>query len=177
MTLRGMRKFFILSHFITPYFLLALTLTACGFTPMYGQKGAVTQTFDQIEIGNIPDYEGQYLRNALIDRLYQNGYPAQPRYQLNLSKVNERLTDLDITKSADATRAQLRLDTTLTLRDKDSDKILLSRKLMAITSYNKLNSYFTTRVSEKAARENALDEIARQTEQELALYFNRQAGQ
>lgn len=161
-----------ISYFLFPILLLPLFLTACGFTPMYGHND-VSATFDQVEIGNIPNYEGQYLRNALIDRLYQNGYPHNPRYAMNLSPIEERITDLDITKSADATRAQLRVKTTMTLVDKESNKKLLERELMAMTSYNRLTSYFTTRVSEKAARENALDDLARQAERELALYFNR----
>ncbi len=161
--------------------LAALLAGGCGFSPVYGSHnnailssdGAAVSGLDSIRIGNIPDREGQYLRNALIDRFYRGGYPADPRYMLEVSTIAERRTNLDITRTADATRAQLRLSTTIRLIDEKDDTILLRRNLNAITSYNILESQFTTRVSEQNARQNALDDLARQIEKQLALYFVR----
>ena len=163
-------------------FILALLmftgLTACGFNPMYGERGVSGQSevragFNSIYIDNIPDFEGQYLRNALIDRFYSNGRPDRARYRLTINPIKETKTDLDITKSSDATRAQLRLNTSMSLIDRQTNKMLLERKLVSITSYNILKSQFTTRVSEQNTRQNALDELARQIEQQLALFFKR----
>jgi LPS-assembly lipoprotein len=50
---------------------------------------------------------------------------------------------------------------------------VLSRTLLASTSYNVLSSQFTTRVSEDDARLNALNDLARQAEQQIVLYFER----
>lgn len=155
-----------------------LSLSACGFTPLYGTGGKagapVAADLGSVYIENIPDREGQYLRNALIDRFYLSGRPDNAFYSLTVAPVQESLTDLDITKSSDATRAQLRLATVMILRDRGAGQILLERKLTSITSYNVLQSQFTTRVSESNARQNALDDLARQVEQQLALYFRRQ---
>lgn len=153
-----------------------LALAGCGFSPLYGSRGdsaAVAQHFDSVSIGNIPNREGQYLRNALIDRLYSAGRPVAPRYELHISQVRESITDLDITKSSSATRAQLRLNAEMKLRDSVTNEVVLERGLAAITSYNILQSRFTTRVSEDDARRAALDDLARQAERQLALYFNR----
>ena len=152
-----------------------LFLAGCGFSPLYGTRGdnAAKYHFDSIAIGNIPDQEGQYLRNALIDRFYQHGRPADPQYTLEVAKVRQRRRDLDITKSSSATRAQLRLDTKMTLKDNKTGETLLTRDLLAITSYNILQSQFTTRVSQDDAERSGLDDLARQIEQQLALYFNR----
>lgn len=154
-----------------------LLLSACGFTPLYGTASpgdsAVTASLDTVFIDNIPDREGQYLRNALIDRFYRHGQPADAPYILHVAKIDERRTDLDITKSSDATRAQLRLNTEMILTDRADGKEILRRNLTAITSYNVLQSQFTTRVSEDNARLNALDDIARQIETQLSLYFKR----
>lgn len=155
-----------------------LFLTACGFSPLYSnhsgtQNAAITGNFDRVFIENIPEREGQYLRNALIDRFYVSGRPDNALYRLNVSPIAETRTDLDITKSSDATRAQLRLRSKMVLTDRASGRELLSRNLVSITSYNILQSQFTTRVSEQNARENALDDLARQIEQQLALYFRR----
>lgn len=152
-----------------------LTLTGCGFSPLYGTRddNAVKYHFDAVFIGSIPDQEGQYLRNALIDRFYQHGRPADPQYTLEVAKVRQRRHDLDITKSSSATRAQLRLDTKITLKDNKTGEILLTRDLLAVTSYNILQSQFTTRVSQEDAERSGLDDLARQIEQQLALYFYR----
>ena len=62
-----------------------LLLSACGFSPMYGANSSKNNTaikteLTDIEIALIPDREGQYLRNALIDRFYipQYGSGANP---------------------------------------------------------------------------------------------------
>lgn len=153
-----------------------LWLSACGFTPMYGSHGtkaSAQHALSQTAIGNIPDREGQFLRNALIDRFYTNGMPASPAYNLSVQSIRERLRNLDVTKNADATRAQLRLDTKIRLTDSKTGALLLERQLTAITSFNILQSQFTTRVSEQNARENALNDLASQIETQLSLYFNR----
>ena len=97
----------------------------CGFQPMYGSYDALSgqeqigiqSQLAQIEIGNIPNREGQYLRNALIDRFYKNGRPINPRYSLKISEIKEKSYDLDITVSSNATRAQLTLSTVMRLVD------------------------------------------------------------
>lgn len=160
-------------------YLIVITLTGgCGFTPVHGKyagTGDVTvqDSLSGISIGNIPDREGQYLRNALMDRFYTDGRPANPAYRLEIDKIDQRKTDLDITKSSDATRAQLHLQSNLKLYDTRENTLRLQRDLMAITSYNILQSQFTTRVSEQNARDNAIDDIADQIERHLSLYFKR----
>lgn len=154
-----------------------LGLSACGFQPMYGTTGksnAKAQAhLSQIEIGNIQDREGQYLRNALIDRFYLDQRPHSPVYALQFSNLEEQLIDLDITKFDDSTRGQLRISVTMTLQDKQSGQALLSRNLRSVTSYNILASEFSTRVSEDNARLNTLDDLAQQIETQLSLYFQR----
>jgi LPS-assembly lipoprotein len=158
--------------------LLPLFIASCGFSPMYGAHSAGTQkevraALSDVAIENIPDQSGQYLRNELIDRFYTGGRPADPAYTLLVTPINERREDLDLTKSSDATRSQLRLTTVMELRDNRAGAVLLKRELFAATSYNILDSQFTTRVSEQNARQNALNDLARQIETQLALYFRR----
>lgn len=157
---------------------LLLLLTACGFQPLYGDKAAsqratVSTTLAAIQIESIPERAGQYLRNALMDRFYKTGRPTDPQYILRVTPVRETLTDLDITKSSSATRAQLRLDTSFVLVAADGKTPVMTRQLVAITSYNILQSRFTTRVSEDAARQAALDDLAGQIERHIALHLAR----
>lgn len=156
-----------------------LVLGGCGFTPMYGgRSGAqheVQGKLSDIRVENIPNREGQYLRNLLIDRFFAENRQANATYSLTFTPVQENKYELDVTKNANATRAELRQTTTFNLKDVKTGRVLLSRTLLASTSYNVLSSQFTTRVSEDDARLNALDDLARQAEQQIVLYFERSA--
>lgn len=154
--------------------LLSLTiLSACGFAPVYGTGGGkqAEAALEQIAIGNIPDHEGQSLRNRLIDRFYRHGRPTDPLWTLEIAPLRERLSEIDITKDSDATRGQLRLETSFVLRERSSGKELLRQTARTTTGYNIVDSRFATRVTEEAARQNAIEDIARQIETRIALYI------
>jgi hypothetical protein len=140
-----------------------------------GANPSVSDKLDTVTIGSIPDESGQYLRNALIDRLYRYGRPSESRYVLNFKPIAEAKSNLDITKTATATRSQIRLTTTMTLTDIRTGKVVMTRDLRAINSFNVLQSQYDTNVSEDYVRKNALDDLARQVEAQLALYFKRNA--
>lgn len=152
-------------------------LSACGFTPVYGTNRTIDrgieETFETIAIGNIPDREGQFLRNELIDRFYRNGRPDDVRFDLTFSTVTESQRNLDITIDSDTTRAQLTVRTTMQLHSRLTNEIVLERALQSTASYNVLGSEFANRVSEDATRENVLQDLARQVELQLSLYFKR----
>lgn len=155
-----------------------LLLSACGFQPLYGDHSlsasqSARDSLNSIYIANIADQPGQYLRNALMDRFYSAGRPGiDARYTLVIAAISESRTELDITKTSDSTRAQLYLSTSLHLKDAEGNE-LMKRSFSAVTSYNILDSQFTTRVSEESARRQALDDLARQIETHVLLYFNR----
>ncbi len=154
-----------------------IVLGGCGFTPMYGGGKAarheVQSKLSDIRIENIPNREGQYLRNLLIDRFFAENRQQNASYSLTFTPIQENKYELDVTKNANATRAELRQTTTFNLIDTKTGKSVLSRTLLASTSYNVLSSQFTTRVSEDDARLNALNDLARQAEQQIVLYFER----
>ena len=158
------------------FFLLCLVCGACGFHPVYGvnqyQAVGVENHMAQTQIANIPDREGQILHNHLIDRFHKDG--AQPAiYTLTLSPVREALQDLDITRTSDSTRSQLRLTSVMRLQDVTDGTILLERPLTSIVSYNILSSEFSTRISENNARQNGLNDMANQIETIVSLHFKR----
>ena len=181
MSLRG--KFLLLS---------CIGLTACGWQPMYGGSvgsngghdvgvgasvplsfSSVRDGLDSVEINAVRDAEGVYLRNALIDRFYSKGYPADPAYTLSVGKISQSTYDFDITVESEATRRQLAVKAPFTLIDKKTGDILLKRTVKASSSYDVLGSQFTTLVAEQDVREAALDDLARQIEQQIVLYFKR----
>ncbi len=150
-------------------------LVSCGFTPVHSNAPSIksaTSTLNSVEIAVIPDRSGQYLRNALIDKFYASGYPSNPEYKLIVAPVQETISDFDVTIDSDATRRQLKLITNFNLTNKDN-KVLLSRRVSAVTSNNVLVSEFSTLVTEQNARDAALEDLARQIETQLALYLNK----
>lgn len=157
--------------------LLITMLAACGFSPLHGNGGAedtaVKHLLARTEIEIIPNREGVSLRNNLIDRFYIYGQPQTPVYRLRITPLRQTLTDLDITKTSDATRGQLRLNTSVTLIRTADNSEVLNRDIVAITSYNILASEFANRVSEQSAREDAINDLARQIETCVSLYFDR----
>lgn len=154
-----------------------LVLGACGFQPLYGvgseDARSVTEGLNHISIQNIPDREGQYLRNALIDRFYKAGRPTEIDYILTVSPIRETKRDLDITIESDTTREQLRLDARMILTSKETGDVVMDRKLYALSSFNVLSNEYSTRVSENSSREQALDDLARQIELQIALYMKK----
>lgn len=159
---------------VLPFLLLA----ACGFSPVYGTLGTGSDYGNEdllayIAIDNIPNREGQILRNELIDRFYRNeGRPANPQFTLSIEDLRENKTDLDITETSDSTRGQIRMDARMVLKDKRTGEQLMERPIQAISSYNILGSEYATRISEQNNRENALKNMARQIEMHVVLYFN-----
>jgi len=158
--------------------LCSIIIVSCGFSPLYGQKpttnnASVKSNLSQIEIGIIPNREGQFLRNELIDRFYINGHPNTPLYTLKATPISEGVANIDLTINSEATRRQLRLSTTMNLLDQKTGAKLLTRNLSAVTSYNVLESEYSTIVTEQSAREAALNDLARQIEQQIVLYLNR----
>jgi len=155
-------------------FVIVHLISACGFSPMYAESSnnmGVTNDLDRISISIIPNREGQFLRNALIDRFYINGEPSNPRYALRIKPITEKVFDFDITVDSEATRRQLKLTSYMTLVDLKTGEPALNRKLLATTSHNVLESEFSTLVTEQSAREAALNDLARQIERQIALYL------
>lgn len=146
--------------------IVSLSLGACGFTPLYATRddNRAAADLSRVTIASIPDMAGQSLRNALMDRFYPNGRVRAADYDLMIEPLVETITDLDITPDDETTRRSLRLATTMRVRDRASQKIIINRPLYALVSFNVLQSQFTTRVAEQNARENAVEDLARQIE-------------
>ena len=154
-----------------------LFLSGCGFESVYAAKAQSPLSRPDIEIGNIPDRDGQYLRNLLIDRLYINGRPPDAVYQLKLSPLANNTVNIGIQKDATATRAQMQITTRMQLIEKSTGKVLLQRALRAMGSYNLLDNQLATMVSQQNVTESILHEMSGDVMTELDLYFRRNAPQ
>ncbi len=156
-------------------FTIAIYISACGFTPVYSkyESNSTSKTLSNIDIAIIPDREGQFLRNILIDSFYDQGYPVNAKYKLHVNPIQESIRDLDVTITSDTTRGQLTLKSSYTLTNIQTNEVPLTRNIKAITSYNVLGSEFATRITEKNARENAIIDLARQIERAISLFVDK----
>ena len=170
-------------HLTVALFLLGgFLLGGCGFQPLYGDRSVsgglqagVEDHFANIAIANIPDREGQFLRNILTDRLHARGRPETADFVLSIDPIREREISTGILTDATATRGQLNLDTRLRLIDRKGNETVLDLPLRSIASYNILSSQYSTVVAEDDARERALKDLATQIVTQVSLYLNRQS--
>src|SRR5207249_1795191 len=132
-------------------------------------------TMSSIEISPIPDRDGQYLRNLLIDQLNTTGRPADAPYQLKLSPLTRSTVNMGIEKNAAATRAQVQIASQMQLIEKSTGKVLLQRDLKTSGAYNLLDNQLATLVSQQSTIENLLQELGEDAAEELNLYFRRAA--
>lgn len=150
-------------------------LCACGFHPVYGggaQQGAVQDQLAQIEIGLIADKNGQYLRNALIDRMRPAAASA-PRYFLRVHRLHVEDLGFGMRKDASTTRGDITVTATLDLIDTETNTIALSRALFARGGYDRTDNLFGALMSKENTTEGLLDEIAEQAVTQLALFLGR----
>lgn len=156
------------------YMVLCISfLSACGFQPIYSQQNQlqVAQEMTQVRIENIADRHGQMLRNQLIDKLYGSAsYPTSPKYRLAIKNFDEEITSVGIKKDATTTRGRITITAHLVLTDY-TGKILLSRKLKAVNSYNILEDQYGTLITRQDAQKRTIFEIADDVETQLSLYF------
>ena len=160
-------------------FLILLSLgflAACGFQPVHGThgyKGAAISQLSLVSIPRIPEREGQILRNNLIDRFHVRGTPKSPKYDLVINQLQTQVTRLGIAADASTTRAQYEASATVSLKDKSSDEIVLTRNYRTLAGFNILGSEFQSVIAEENARDRALNQMSEQIETQLSLYFNR----
>ena len=158
---------------------LMLGLGSCGFEPMYGTQSKAAEEvavgLPNIEIGNIPDRDGQYLRNLLMDRLYTSGRPEGAPYTLTFSKLTKNIINIGIQKDATATRAQIQMLTHMELVDKSTGKAVLQRDLKTVGAYNLLDDQLSTLMSRQNITDSILHEMRDDAVTELSLYFRRKA--
>ena len=149
-----------------------LLLSACGFSPIYGShdNGApVASALGNVQIANIPDRQGQQLRNHLIDRMHASGRPEHTDAKLEVA-LRSTEADLGIQKDATATRRELNMWADYTLRDSEG-KQLVKGSAHSVVSYSKLSAQYGTVAAEQNAIDRALKEVGEQIVNRLSLYY------
>lgn len=142
--------------------MLVATLTGCGFQPLYGSYAAngqkTEEALNRITVANIPEREGQVLRNYLIDRLYLSGRPDNPLYVLTVVLASSE-ADLGIRKDATAARTNLTTTASFVLTERATGREILRATANSTASYNRLDAQYAALVAEKNAMDRTLKEL------------------
>lgn len=167
---------------------ITTALSSCGFRPLYSvsdtkgsqpKKDSSPQSlgdeFRRISINRIPDESGVILHNDLIDRLYADGPPVDPKYRLDINLSQSR-REIGILSDDTATRAQLILTARarlIPIKVQANQDKSWQRRYSTIVSYNILENQFATQVAREDALDRGLRRIGDQVTQGIALYFQR----
>lgn len=152
-------------------------LSACGLRPLHGQAGGekVNASLAAIEIIVPPGRSGVLLLTAMQRSLNpaQLNPPKAFQLVLALERESEALAiQLDDTE----TRFDLIIEARYSLQDIAADATLLNGAATQVSSYNVVREPFATLVSEQDSERRAMQAIAAQIRNQLALYFVRQGA-
>ena len=146
-----------------------LSIAACGFKPIYATpEGASAPINKQIVIGSItaPEEVHLFISDALRERIVlREG--EKPKYSLSVG-ATENAQRLAVQIDATVTRYNYRLNGRYFLRDLETQKVIKGRA-RAITSYNIVNSQYSTLFAERTAREKAARLLAEDIERDILL--------
>ena len=157
-------------------FFSLLALAGCGFQPVYGSRDAADSSavgldLNNIVIENIPDRNGQILRNDLIDRMYGKNRPESPLYHLKVS-IHSSQESLGVLSNATSTRALLNMYSDYTLTDARGQEIL-EGKAYSVASFDTFDAVYSSVVAQQDAYQRTLHEIGEQIVNRLSLYFGQ----
>ena len=154
---------------------VVLGSSGCGFRPMYGERPEaatpVSADLAAIDVAPIPDRSGQLLRNRL-ERLLDPAAAADVPHRYTLAvQLKEKVDTFAVERSGFATRATVESTASYSLQEDAPGNRVLTGTTRAISGYNLLDNDFSTVVGADDARSRAIDQIAYQIRNRLAVYF------
>ena len=147
---------------------LALAVSACGFRPIYATAQGDSPVSRIVRVDSIaaPDTVAPYLSDALDARLGAVN-DETPRYTLYVT-AREGAERLAVQLDATVTRYNYRLSANYTVVDNETDETFKG-VARAVTSYNIVNSQYSTLYAERAAVEKAARQLAEEIERDLLI--------
>ena len=154
----------------------ALTITGCGFQPLYAGSQAmssdtIVEALATVHISTISDRVGQIVRNDLLDRLTPFGQPVSPQFSLVVS-LEEAKEGLALKIDETVTRFNLNLTANYSLTDLQTGSVLTMGSVRATSAYNVVRSDFANIIAERDAQRRASREISDELKTRLAVFFN-----
>ena len=154
-----------------------ITLTACGFEPLFGDRTDALATEDILEfvdVSPIADRLGQLVRIELINRVRPTRPTPTSRYTLNV-KLAESKARLAVKNDGSATRANLIFTARFQLLLNTDSTVLTRGSVRSVIGYDILLSSFATLSSEADARRRGAKDLSDGIVDRLAVYLSRNA--
>ncbi|HLN25914.1 MAG TPA: LPS assembly lipoprotein LptE [Patescibacteria group bacterium] len=159
---------------LVPLFLL-LSLTACGFRPLYGTKSVDPGTVAElasVSIRPLDDRQGQMIHNALLTRFNPRGEPLKPRYDLWVTyTVSEGQSAL----RTDDTATRNTLFFAVTYRLLEKGVAIVIGNVTKQVSYDFLTQHYADVSADEDMRRRASEMLAEEVRNRIAAYFIRNA--
>jgi len=148
----------------------ALSLAGCGFTPMYAVPG-VAPGLSAIEVTAPQGRSGFLMRQALDDALAHKA-STPPAYRLKFNYTENKIPR-GVRVDNVANRYELVLDVAYTLSDAAGATVRQGRARASVT-YDSADQPYASIAAEQDGQERAASEIARQIQQDLAVWMVKQ---
>lgn len=148
--------------------LAALGLGGCGFTPLYAAPG-VTPKLASIQVSR-PDGRTGFLMGQYLDDDFGKNRGVAPAYRL-LLKTNEVRIPRGIRVNNVASRYEVDLNTTYTLIDIATRKIVTAGLVKVNVTYDSADQPYAGIAAEQDGQRRAAEQAAQRIQLELASYF------
>lgn len=155
----GIRSFFLSWSSAHLVLCSSLLLSACGFSPMYGQKH-----HDALSAGILieapRDELGRQLQHALEDRLNPSPAPATPAYKLTVT-LTSSAGGIGVARDGTISRYNITLTSSYTLMRLSDKRVIQTDNIQHISSFNNpVNQYFSTYIAQKNAMTQGVNELS-----------------
>lgn len=164
-----MKKWKAMKYFLLLF--LTVSVTACGFSPVYKADRGVVPGLASIEIAAIEDRLGQQMRGYLIDRM---GVSGNNVYRLNV-RLRKQHEGFGIRADAAATQEQVTLWADFDLVRLSDDKKILSDTLRARSSFDLVLSDFASLSQREDTERRLAFELADQLQAALSSWLYKQS--
>lgn len=153
----------------------AVSLTACGFQPLYGTTAGGSRlgaVMAGVEVTPIPGRVGQKLRNELIFENTGGGEAGPIGYKLDIV-IKESVLNTLVKISGDAKEQIYELDATFKLMK--AGKVILEGKATSRASYERVETIFSNVRARVDAENRAARTVAESIKVRLAAYLSQAA--
>ena len=148
--------------------LSAVSLTGCGFAPLYSQTGIASLSQVAIEVPQTRT--GYFLEQDLRNGL--GGDETSSKAFLLTIGMKERHYSVGYKVDDTSTRSEITSAVVYTLKDVATGKVLYTDRFSETVTYDTSKSPFTGVISQQDAQKRIAGAISQQIQRDLALYFH-----
>lgn len=152
--------------------MIALGLTACGFTPLYAETG-VAPGMSRVEVV-APDGRTAFLLREQLDDALAHNRSSEPAYRLKYDLTETRIPR-GLGPDNAASRYELNVLVDWKLTDRVSGAALKGGRTQVLITYGAAAAPYAGIAAQENGQERAAAEAARRIRLELAQYFAAKA--